>query len=166
MCDRPGPSQNGAFPVETYGNDQWYNLHMKECRQCFELKELTAFYKDASYPDGHKARCKDCECARHRQKRATGSIEPGSRPIEDQRRLAYLQKLFRKFDGKTEVVIPVNALNNPHPAKRACVIRAMSDKNRILISSIRGVREYEFELVSPEYLLAVLKELHLQVHLP
>lgn len=80
--------------------------------------------------------------------------------------MALVQKCFRKFDGKGEVEIPVHALNNPHPAKRACVIRPMTDKNRLLISSIKGAREYEFELVSPQALLEILKELQLQVYLP
>lgn len=139
---------------------------MRECKHCFELKPLDAFYKDAAGIDGHKVTCKACVCRMARKRRATSPIGYGEHSIEDHRRMALIQKCFRKFDGKSEVVVPVNALNNPHPAKRACVIRPFPDKNRILISSLKGLREYEFELVSPQALLEILKELQLQVYLP
>ncbi len=33
---------------------------MKTCTVCGETKPLSAFYRDAAHPDGHKARCKIC----------------------------------------------------------------------------------------------------------
>lgn len=129
------------------------------------MKPLDQFYQDASKPDGYKSSCRACVCKRIRQRRA-GSIGPQPHSIEEQRSIAYLQKLYRKFDGQSELVVPVIALNHTHPAKRACVIRPMADKNRILISSLKGLREYEFELVSPQALFDILKELQLQVYLP
>lgn len=139
---------------------------MKECRHCLELKELDAFQKDAAHPDGYKAVCKPCRAKRTRELSSMRRIGRAPHSIEEQRAMTAIHKAYRKFDGTAEVVIPVKALNHPHPAKRACVIRPMEDKNRILISTLTGVREYEFELVSPQALLKILSELDYQVYLP
>lgn len=43
-------------------------METKRCTQCYELKPLEAFYKDASKPDGRTSACKPC---RSRQVSAT-----------------------------------------------------------------------------------------------
>lgn len=39
---------------------------MKQCTKCSETKELSLFYKDKAFKDGHRSQCKSCDNKRHR----------------------------------------------------------------------------------------------------
>jgi biotin synthase-related radical SAM superfamily protein len=139
---------------------------MKICRMCFEHKELSEFQSDKSYPGGYKASCKKCSYRRSRERIKGFAI---GTDYEITRQVAFLKHLFRKFDGTKTISIPVQAINNPHTTSRGCSIqpkRTEEDINKLVISSVYGYREYEFELVSPHYLIEILKELHMKIAVP
>lgn len=74
--------------------------------------------------------------------------------------------LFRKYDGSKELEIPIKVLNQVHPLPRACVVRPQDGKNKLLIATLKGVREYQFEMIGPEHLLEILKEIGYKLILP
>lgn len=140
-----------------------------ECRHCLQLLPQAMFYSDKQRHTGFSRNCRACTSKLYKQKRLRKRGLPCDiHTTSDQRRLNLLRHLFTEYDGTKEIEIPVNALNHPHPARRACVIRPdpLTKRNLIIISSLRGSREFEFELVAPSVLLDLLAEVALQVRLP
>ena len=52
---------------------------MKTCTKCDQTKELSEFYKNKNYKDGHKNECKDCTAEYNRQRYQTAEVKDAMR---------------------------------------------------------------------------------------
>jgi len=139
---------------------------MKVCRRCFEAKPFEAFQKDKSYQCGYKATCKACRAKRRIERRTNASVEPLLRHIELDRAVTYIHKLYKKYNKVAPLEIPVRRRSHVASIPKGCVIRPVQGKNLICIATLKGVVEYQWELVGPEDLLRLLTEHNMRLVIP
>lgn len=84
---------------------------------------------------------------------------------QDVRGMAYYQRLLRRFNG-TELEVPIKPRNSPLAIPSGCVMRKCPDMNKLLIATLRGVREYQLEMVGPEQFMEIIKELGYELIVP
>jgi hypothetical protein len=77
----------------------------------------------------------------------------------------YYTRLLKRFNG-TELEVPVKPRNSPLVIPHGCVMKRGSDMNLLLIATLRGLREYQLEMVGPEQFMEIIKELGYELVVP
>lgn len=95
--------RNSAAPMyvmsvmpTSYALDTLYNMYMKTCSKCGQIKPLDEFYKDRSTHDGYWRTCKECARGYQRQRRADPEVAERGREVNRQYHKAKREQITRR----------------------------------------------------------------------